>query len=168
MHDIVNEEGPLVPESLRAGFRTALTQLDESDAFGEVTNALRTDEDGAGVEQLEADLNRVGLLGQSLELKLEVVDWSFARANGAWDLARRAGPPEGPDLDDDPSFNAADPREDPDPQRRVLWRRARKLLTKLLGTIDDFFESLISAIPIPGVGEAIGEIKKALESVLDR
>ncbi|MET9695204.1 hypothetical protein ABZY81_43750 [Streptomyces sp. NPDC006514] len=166
MHDIVNEEAPLVPEPLREGFRTALTQLDERGAFREVTNALRLNEGGARVEQLETALNRVGLLGQSLQLKLRVVDWSAARAYGAWELAREAGPPAGPDLDDDPTFNAANPPDDPDPQRRALWRRARKQLAKLLKTIDDFFESLISAIP--SVGEAILEIKKALESVLDR
>ncbi|MFJ6722232.1 hypothetical protein [Streptomyces sp. NPDC091259] len=166
MGDIISEEGPLVPEPLREGFRTALTQLHRRGAFREVTDALRLYEDGEPVEQLEAALDRVGLLGQSLELKLGVIEWSADRAYGAWRRAREAGLPVGPDMDDDPAFNAADPPEDPDPQRRVLWRRARKLLAKLLKIIDDFFESLISAIP--SVGEAILEIKKALESVLDR
>ncbi|MFD9258904.1 hypothetical protein [Streptomyces sp. NPDC059538] len=166
MYDIVKDQGPLVPEPLREGFQTALMQLDERGAYSEVTNALRLNEGGERVQQLEAGLNRVGLLGQSLQLKLRVVDWAAAHAYGAWELAREAGPPTGPDLDDDPTFNVTNPPDDPDPQRRALWRRARKQRAKLLKTIDDFFESLISAIPT--VGEAILEIKKALEAVLDR
>ncbi|MFI1106329.1 hypothetical protein [Streptomyces melanogenes] len=167
MADILNAEGPLVPGPLREGFRTALTQLHEDGAFQQVIEALRVNEEGGEhVVRLEAALKRVGLLGESLRLKLAVIGWAEDRAYGAWRHALVAGPPTGPDMEDDPNFNAADPPDDPDPHRRILWRRTRKLLAKLLKTIDDFFESLISAIP--SVGEAILEIKKALESVLDR
>ncbi|MEU5239764.1 hypothetical protein ACH4UR_25075 [Streptomyces lydicus] len=167
MHGIVNEEGPLVPEPLRGRFRSALMELDRRDAFEEMIEALRPEEEsGERVERLEAALRHVGLLGQQLELKLAVIDWAQERAYGAWSRAREAGLPEVVDPEDDANFDASDPPEAPDQGRRALWRRARKLLAKLLKIIDDFFSSLISAIP--NVGELILELKQALESVLDR
>ncbi|MGA5558864.1 hypothetical protein [Streptomyces lavendulocolor] len=168
MHGIVNDEGPLVPEPLREGFRSALDELDRRGAFDQVIKALRPEEesDDEPVARLEGALQRVGLLGRQLELKLAVIDWSAERAYGAWQRAREVGLPEVADPEDDASFDASNPPEVPDRERRALWRRARKLLAKLLKIIDDFFSSLISAIP--NVGELILELKEALESVLDR
>ena len=144
-----------------------MRELDQREAFEKVIGALRPEEDASErVEELEASLNRVGLLGPQLQLKFNVLNWSTERATGAWQRARVAGLPRALDPEDEATFDAARPPEDPDPERLPFWRRARKLLAKLLKVIDDFFGSLISAIP--NVGEMITEVKQALESVLDR
>ncbi|MEV4505388.1 hypothetical protein [Streptomyces klenkii] len=167
MHDIVSDSGPLIPEDLRASFQAEFEDLEKRGAFEEVIEALRPDEEaGEHVEKLEASLRRVGLIGAQLSLKLSVIDWAEERALSAFQRAKDAGPPEVLDPEDSADFDAANPPEAGDPARRSLWRRARKLLAKLLKAIDDVFESLISAIP--HVGELILEFKKALESALDR
>ncbi|MFD4244047.1 hypothetical protein ACFWP3_20970 [Streptomyces sp. NPDC058525] len=159
MYEVVDSRSPLVPEPLRPGFQAALRDLDDRRAFEEVVAALQPPD-------IEEALDRVGLLGQQLALKLTVIDWAWDRADGAWRLAQQAGSPEEPEAEDAAAFDAADPPGESDPGRRARWRRARKLLAKVLKIIDDLFASLIKAIP--GVGEPIVEAKQALESVLDR
>lgn len=167
MYDIVDEPSPLIPEPLRPGLLSAVEELDQRDAFTEVIEALRLNEEaGERVQKLEASLNRVGLLGPQLELKSSVMDLSAQRAMAALSRARNLGPPDVLDPEDAVDFDPANPPETVDQDRWAVWRRARKLLAKLLKTVDDFLGSLISAIP--SIGELITEVKQALESVLDR
>ncbi|MEU9131815.1 hypothetical protein AB0D08_27510 [Kitasatospora sp. NPDC048540] len=180
--NIVNDPNlfPANGQHLRSQFRTALDQLDAVGAFPEVIEALRlNDASSPRALVLDAALEQVGLTGQQLELKLEVVNWTRTRAFRAWDIALQRSPGVeseddtgfdesqlGPDPEDDPDYDAGDHPDGSDPARHYRWRRARKLLAKLLKAIDDIFGSFISAIP--NVGELIIEIKGALESLLDR
>lgn len=168
MQRIVTQGPPLIPEALQGGFQFAVAELDRREAFVEVTEALllEGEEDSERVRNLEASLNRVGLLGPQLALKLSVISWADERARLAFQRAVDLEPPDVLDPEDDSSFDPANPPEAGDHERRAVWRRARKLLAKLLKTIDDLLGSLISAIP--HVGELITEVKQALESVLDR
>ncbi|WP_432038672.1 hypothetical protein [Streptomyces cucumeris] len=168
MQGIVTQGSPLIPEALQDRFQFAVDELDRRRAFVEVTEALRLDEEEASerVWNLEASLDRVGLLGPQLALKLSVIAWADERARLAFERAGDLGSPDVLDPEDDSSFDPANPPEAGDDERRAVWRRARKLLAKLLKAIDDLLGSLISAIP--HVGELITEVKQALESVLDR
>ncbi|MEU3283312.1 hypothetical protein [Streptomyces antibioticus] len=155
MYEIV-DEALLVPAPLRGTFRSALTDLDDRGAFEEVINALHSEEEtGRDVATIEGALDSVGLLGRQLELKLAVIDWANARARASWEQARQTGLPGTLEPDGDAEEGGS------------LWQRARKLLAKLLETIDNFFASLIKALA-GNIGEIILENKKALESVLDR
>ncbi|MFF4410716.1 hypothetical protein [Streptomyces sp. NPDC001404] len=172
MHRIVSKERPLIPESLRGDFSAALQELDQRQAFDEVMQALLLEEGTADEEaatereeRLEESLNRVGLLGQQLTLKKNVYIWARDPALSALQHAEVAGWPEGAEPDDNAEVDASTPSKEPDP-KWLLWKRARKLLVKLLKIIDDFFKSLIRAIH--GVGELILEVKQAMEAVLDR